>query len=204
MAAESSKRIRKKRKFPDYEESAFVDIESINDDNVVPGKRPEKKKDRPKIKCTHCGYATRNTAHMRQHIMKQHLTIKTLECEKCKYKTVSKRLLNRHQQMKHSIILPSLVCERCGYTADSVSVMKHHKLFSHQRKLPWTCSFCSFAADNELKLHCHTIEEHDKISNAFNCGLCGFGASTKDEVKRHTIRRHLNSFNLKKKRIAES
>ena len=53
------------------------------------------------LSCSTCGYQSRNTGHMRQHVESKHVSVQYF-CNFCDAACPTKNALQKHMSMKHS------------------------------------------------------------------------------------------------------
>nr|CAB3268023.1 ZF(C2H2)-136 zinc finger protein [Phallusia mammillata] len=181
------------------DDSLFVDVESVE----VSKKSLENVTSvRPKVKCHHCGYASRSPDHIRNHLLEHHYVITKHKCrlKSCDYLATTPSLLRRHIQLNHGNTEENqqklLHCTTCEFTTSSPVNLKRHTKFTHNNGEQWTCSICPFTTMAEEELKSHNKQLHEATN--FVCGICGFRATTDARIKCHVIKKHFNNFKFGK------
>ena len=106
---------------------------------------------------------------------------------------LSKLNLKDHQDNVHDG--KAMSCQKCDYKTTSKKVMKEHMSNVHNRtnsdrmqgkgyEIELKCVMCQFSSKNEEDQKKHQREKHE-YKRSYQCNLCDFTATTKDILKKH-------------------
>jgi len=107
------------------------------------------------MNCKFCGITiSGNKFRLQYHILRVHDNIKSFNCERCSYSTVSKYDLKMHNNGVHDKI-KNFDCDKCSFSSLWKSKLERHIDAVHEKKKPYSCNKCEFktARKDDLKNH---------------------------------------------------
>lgn len=106
-------------------------------------------------------------------------------CVLCDFKSISRTVLLRHQQLKHAFEVPT--CRICGNTYDNIFKLKVHIKKVHDKKTEYFCSFCETSYYKYFLFHKHIKISHPKQKHKVLCicDFCGEKYFSKSRLESH-------------------
>ncbi|XP_041375842.1 zinc finger protein ZFAT-like [Gigantopelta aegis] len=133
------------------------------------------------FQCKECTFVTNSRSQLWSHHLK-HLGITGLECEKCKQKFNSLKVLRGHLLLVHPEIDKEEVARMTGYQLSHTHKIQG-KLGRHTYKCPY-CDRVFTRANSELQKH---LWMHEGIK-PFKCPMCSYGCRSKNNLQNHMLR----------------
>ena len=160
--------------------------------------------------CKSCGYSCLSNAGLLSHMRNQHpedrdiaeQQFEVLACPEqgCKYRTDSKRHLNRHLKTHKILRSHPFPCSfpSCEYRASDRHRLNVHFQQQHNpNRQQFPCTLCPKTFFSRLGASYHLKRTHLK-EKPFQCDKCNYRTVTPAELKHHNQRVHDNVFGIPK------
>ena len=168
------------------------------------------------MKCEHCEYETLEISNMRVHCRKIHREFEKdcikksklddkLSCKSCDYKTLNKKVLERHEKLNHSKnSIPThdiWQCKFCEYQTAKRSNMIFHRRKRHSTESwaitdvkgkEFTCTICNFKTSKMIIMRKHEEYNHSSLneSEVLKCGKCEYETTNFKNIQYHERKSH--------------
>ena len=88
---------------------------------------------------------------------------------------------------------PTKVSHICGHKAQSYVSLRNHIMARHEKKKPYLCEICGYAATLESTVERHKRVKHaaGKGSMSIQCPKCDYKCSSKQHLKSHELIVHV-------------
>ena len=152
------------------------------------------------LSCATCGYQSRNTGHMRQHVESKHVSVQYF-CNFCDAACPTKNALQKHMSMKHShkwFTCRSsrnkyFILQIWNYWINIVSAL-NEEIRKYLIKLDnqvWGCASCEFQSKYQNAVSNH-IEAKHFYSDGYSCQFCSKNCPNRQALRMHVSRYHKN------------
>ena len=138
----------------------------------------------PDFTCEFCGFVTKYTQTLNDHIQSLH-DDKTYSCDECSHISKNKRALGKHK-LRHR--RQSLPCEKCNDTFFSEKKLMVHKKKIHDEKEDNKCDECDYAPLKKGNLVKHKMAIHGDM--VFNCDQCVWKTKEQSNLNKHMKSKH--------------
>ena len=157
------------------------------------------KKNQP-IKCSICGYSSKNLPEFKAHISAKHgyNRYPCTECEKCFISELrlQKHFISVHKEVheeKEDISIVQKVkkvhqCPECGKSFVSKRALNNHIKMIHKKNKPIKCSICGYSCKNLPELKAHISAKHGY--NGYPCTECEKSFISELHLQKHFISVH--------------
>ncbi len=145
------------------------------------------------FQCTICDYRTIRRSQL-LHVERQHIKSedrKTVACDLCNYKTLTKGALNQHVKNVHEG-RRDFECKLCSKQFVSGSKLRAHTNRVHIKKKSFKCMVCDYSTHYYESLNRHVKSVHglvDKLARTerarIQCDKCDFSSAWLTSVRHH-------------------
>ena len=155
--------------------------------------------------CKFCDERFLFDTNLKEHTEQFHTseTLKTVNCEQCKFTCKTNRHLKTHIKNSHPSSNSDIPvkCDICDFITSDMNELQNHITKQHIRSSTvnieqtktFKCDICKFTSTNRTKLIDHIAQDHPPIpapSFSFQCELCPFHTNIQNDLENHIQSTH--------------
>jgi hypothetical protein len=139
--------------------------------------------------CDKCEFKTSTKRDLKRHIDAVHLHLKPFGCSDCEFKCALKGNLQKHINMVH-LDLKTFECSECEFKTATKQNLQYHIDQIHLKHTSFECPDCEYKSVRDGNLQNHINAVHLNI-RSFECDQCDYKCTNRINLQTHIDIIHL-------------